>query len=131
MRRLAFPVALWNAPPNAALRPQVVVHGYPTAEIKGAFVQGCYQGCFANFVEAIGEPWALYSATRVPGEESPLRWVRELRGRRWGIDFPEPEPRPQPNALVLPDGSLLLEGRGDGSGGDGEIGVSPQRSGGR
>jgi hypothetical protein len=108
-------VALWNAPPNAALRTQVVVHSYTTAEIEGAFVQRRYQGCFANFVEAIGKPWAIYSATRVPGEEPPLRWVLELRGRRWGIDFPEPEPRPESNALVLPDGSLLLEERSDGS----------------
>lgn len=101
-------VALWNARPNAPLRARVAVYRYPVAEIEGAFVVGRYQGCFLWLVEAIGEPWALYSATRIPGEDRLLRWVLDMRGERWGIDFPEPEPRPDPNSLVFPDGSLRL-----------------------
>jgi len=101
-------VTLWNARHNVALHEQVAQHGYPVVEIDGAFVQGRVYGCGASFVEATGEPWALYSATRIPGEDRSLRWVLDMRGKRWGIDFPEPEPRPEPNALVLPDGSLRL-----------------------
>jgi hypothetical protein len=103
-------VALWNAPNNATVRHQVARRGYPVADIEGAFVEGRYQGCFAWIGGAIGQPWALHSATRFPGEAEPLRWVLDMRGERWGIDFPEPEPRPEPNALVLPDGSLELQG---------------------
>jgi hypothetical protein len=103
-------VALWNEPRNTVARAEVTAHGYPTAEIDGAFVEGRYQGCFTWFVHAMGEPWALYSATRIPGEDTPLRWRLDLRGRRWGSDFPVPEPVPEPNTIVLPDGSLSLRG---------------------
>jgi hypothetical protein len=101
-------VALWNAPDNALGRARVAAHDFESAQIEGAFVEGRYEGCFAWFVQGTGEPWALYSAMRVPGENRPLRWVIDLRGQRWGIDFPEPEPKPQPNASVLEDGSLSL-----------------------
>jgi hypothetical protein len=102
-------VALWNSRRNATLRAEVAVHGYSAAEIEGASAEGRYQGCFASFAEAIGEPWALYSASRIPGQDRSIRWVLDLSGDRWGIDFPEPEPPPEPNALVLSDGSLHPE----------------------
>jgi hypothetical protein len=84
------------------------IQDYPTADVEGAFVEGRYQGCFAWFGAGTGSGWAFYSATRIPGEERPLRWVVDMRGRRWGVDFPVPEPRPDPNAVVRPDGSLQL-----------------------
>lgn len=101
-------VALWNTPANDDLRAEVARNGYRVVEVGGAFVEGRYQGCFASFVEAPGRPWALYSATRIPGQDQPLRWVLDMRGESWGIDFPEPEPRAEPNALVLPNGSIRL-----------------------
>lgn len=103
-------LTLWNAPHNAAARERVAAHDYPTAEIDGTFVEGRYQGCYASFVQGVGAPWALFSATRIPGEDRPLRWRLDMDGRRWGRDFPEPEPVPEPNANVLPDGSLSLRG---------------------
>jgi hypothetical protein len=103
-------VALWNAPRNAAARERVAAQGYATAKIDGTFEEERYQGCFASFVQAVGEPWALYSAIRIPGEGRPLRWRLDIHGRRWGSDFPEPEPVPEPNAVVLPDGSLRIRG---------------------
>jgi hypothetical protein len=103
-------IALWNAPRNTIARAEVVSHRYATAEIDGTFVDDRYQGCFTWFVHSMGEPWALYSATRIPGEDTPLRWRLDIRGRRWGSDVPIPEPVPEPNTIVLPDGSLSLGG---------------------
>ncbi len=103
-------VELWNSPPNAVIRAEVVAAGYTTTDIDGVFQEGRYQGCSAWFVDGIGEPWALYSATRIPGEDTPLVWGLELRGRRWGSDAPVPEPAPEPDSVVLSDGSLSLRG---------------------
>jgi hypothetical protein len=103
-------VALWNAPHNTVARTQVVRNGYAMADIGGSFAEDRYQGCFAWFVGATGEPWALYSATRIPGEDTLLRWRLDLRGRRWGRDVPVPEPVPEPDAAVLQDGSLSIRG---------------------
>ena len=103
-------VALWNAPGNTVLRAEVAAHGYPTADIDGVFQEGRYQGCSAWLVQGIGEPWAIYSATRIPGEERPLEWVLDGHGSRWGISFPVPEPAPEPDVVVLTDGSLSLRG---------------------
>jgi hypothetical protein len=104
-------VALWNAPHNAAAREWVATHGYATVEIDGTFSDNRYQGCYASFVQGIGEPWALYSATRIPREDRSLGWRLDMHGGRWGSDFPVPEPVPEPNAIVLPDGSLSVRGR--------------------
>jgi hypothetical protein len=104
-------VALWNAPHNAAARERVAAHGYATAKIEGAFVEERYQGCFASFVQAVGAPWEYFSATRIPGEDRRLRWRLDIHGRRYGSDFPVPELVPEPNAIVLPDGSLSLQGK--------------------
>ena len=101
-------VVLWNAPHNAAVQAGVVARGYTTADIHGAHVEGHYEGCFASFVGAVGEPWAFYSAARIPGEDRPLRWQLDWRGSQWGIDIPVPEPEPEPNAVVRPNGSLSL-----------------------
>jgi len=103
-------VALWNSPRNAVIRAEVAAGGYATADIGGVFQEERYQGCSAWFVHGIGEPWALYSATRIPWEDRPLAWVLDLRGRRWGSDAPVPEPAPEPDSVVLPDGSLSLRG---------------------
>jgi hypothetical protein len=82
--------------------------GYSAAEIGGDFSEDRYQGCYATFGADIGEPWALYSAVRIPGTGDPLRWRLEAREAEWGIGFPPPWDRPQPNATVKPDGSLSL-----------------------
>jgi hypothetical protein len=107
-------VDLWNANGNARLRAEVARNGYPVVEVEGAFVEGRYQGCFASFAEAVGKPWALYHATRIPGQDRPLSWVLDVRGESWGIDSPidsqESLPPPEPNALVLRDGSIRLKG---------------------
>lgn len=102
-------VALWNTPGNANPLEKVARNAYIVVEVGGACVESRYQGCFVSFVEEARKPWALCSATRIPGEEQPLRWVLDMRGEQWGIDFPEPEPPPELNAFVLPDGSIRLE----------------------
>jgi hypothetical protein len=101
-------VALWNAPRNAAHRQEVTNRGYPSAEINGAFSEERYQGCFATFANDVGKPWALYSATRIPGTEARLEWRLDAQAQRWGTGFPPPRDRPRPNASVQPDGSLSL-----------------------
>ena len=103
-------VELWNAPRNAVIRAEVAAGGYTKTDIDGVFQEGRYQGCSAWFVHAIGEPWALYSATRIPGDDRPLVWGLDLHGRRWGNDAPVPEPAPELDFVVLPDGSLSLRG---------------------
>lgn len=87
----------------------MAAQGYGTAKLEGVFDAERYQGCSALLVQAIGGPWALYSATRIPGEDKPLRWLLYGHGCRWGSEFPG-EPVPQPNAVVLSDGSLSLQG---------------------
>ena len=101
-------VALWNAPHNAAVRAEVVARDYSTADIDGAYAEERYEGCFVAFVDAVGEPWAFYSAARIPGEKQSLRWGLDWRGSQWGVDIPVPEPAPEPNAVVRVDGSLSL-----------------------
>jgi hypothetical protein len=101
-------VALWNAPRNAATRVGVSANGYRAVQIDGTYSEGRYGGCFAWFLHDTGEPWALFSALRIPGEGRPLRWTLDLRGRRWGIDIAVPEPVPGPNAVVVEDGSIRL-----------------------
>lgn len=103
-------IALWNAPRNSVLRAEVASRGYPTVDIDSVFQEGRYQGCSAWFVQGIREPWAIYSATRIPGEERPLEWVLDGHGPQWGISFPVPEPAPESDAVVLTDGSLSLGG---------------------
>lgn len=101
-------ISLWNAPPNAEHREEVAKRGYPTAEIDETFSEDRYEGCYAFFLAGFGEPWAIYSAVRIPGTDTPLEWRLEMRGQEWGMDHPEPDPRPQPNAIVQHDGSLSL-----------------------
>lgn len=102
-------VALWNAPNNAALRAAVLDVGYPVVEVHGAFSEDRYQGCAATFSGDIGEPWALYSAVRIPGTETPLRWQLDVAESRWGsgVQLP-PQDAPQPNATVRPNGTVSL-----------------------
>jgi hypothetical protein len=101
-------VSLWNAPHNAAVRAEVVARDYTRGDVDGAYVEDRYEGCFVALVDAVGEPWAFYSAARIPGEKRSLRWDLDWRGSRWGIDIPVPEPAPEPNAVVRADGSLSL-----------------------
>jgi hypothetical protein len=101
-------VALWNAPNNAAFRSRVSDLGYPSAEIGGAFSEDRYQGCFVTFSGGAREPWALYSATRIPGADTPLRWMLDAFEPHWGSGFPTPRDQPRPNATVEPDGSVSL-----------------------
>jgi hypothetical protein len=101
-------VALWNAPDNAALRSEISDRGYPSAEISGAFSEARYQGCFATFSGEVGEPWALYSATRIPGTDTPLWWRLDVDDPRWGAGFPPPWNQPRPNVLVHSDGNVSL-----------------------
>jgi hypothetical protein len=103
-------VTLWNAPINAVNRAQVEELEYPAAEIDGAYEEGRYEGCFAIFATGVGEPWALYSAARIPGNDDPLRWRLEVSEAEWGSGFQLPsQDRPQPKAIVEPDGSLSLQ----------------------
>jgi hypothetical protein len=99
-------VDLWNAPHNASIRALVAAHNFPVAQIQGLFVEDREEGCSAWFVRGIGEPWALYGATRVPRDDRPLRWVFQTKGQRLRIDSPEPAPKP--NAVVFANGSLSL-----------------------
>ena len=102
-------VALWNAPSNASTRARVRAQAYAKAEIEGVFEEGRYQGCSAWFIQTTEGPWTFYSATRIPGEDRPLRWTFGTHVRRWGSEFPN-DPTPDLNATVLPDGSLSLRG---------------------
>jgi len=101
-------VSLWNAPRNAAHREEVAGRGYPRVEINGAFSEERYQGCVATFAGDVGEPWALYGATRIPGTDVRLEWKLDVRAYRWGTGFPPPRDRPRANAIVQADGSLAL-----------------------
>ena len=101
-------VSLWNAPRNAAHREEVAKGGYLRAEINGAYSEDRYQGCVAIFADDVGEPWALYGATRIPGTEERLEWTLDVRAKRWGTGFPPPRDRPRSNAIVQLDGSLSL-----------------------
>lgn len=102
-------VALWNAPANGAHRSEVSVLDYPSAEIGGAFSEDRYQGCFVTFSSGVGRPWAMYSATRLPGTDRELRWQLDVAEREWGSGFQAPPfDRPRSNASVRPDGSLVL-----------------------
>jgi hypothetical protein len=65
-------VALWNASNNAEFRSGVSHRGYSSVEIRGVFSEERYQGCFATFSGDVGEAWALYSATRIPGSDRQL-----------------------------------------------------------
>jgi hypothetical protein len=100
-------VALWNAPQNARLQALVTTSRYWFLDVAGVFSEGRYEGCGATFFGGQGEPWAMFSAVRVPRQERPLRWVLDLRGQSWGFDDPLGEPRPTPNAIVLPDGRIV------------------------
>jgi hypothetical protein len=82
--------------------------GQQMAEINGVFSEERYQGCVAIFADEVGEPWALYGATRIPGTEARLEWKLDARAQRWGTGFPPPRDQPRPNAIVQPDGSLSL-----------------------
>jgi hypothetical protein len=102
-------VAFWNAPSNASIRTAVLEDGYPVVEIDGVYSEGRYQGCSATFSGDLGEPWALYSAVRIPGTDTPLRWQLDVDESRWGSGFQlPPNERPQPNATVRPDGTAFL-----------------------
>jgi hypothetical protein len=103
-------VDLWNASRNATVRAQVAARSYPVAHIGGVFSEGREEGCSAWFVRGIQDAWALYSATRVPGQDRRLRWQLGIKGQRWEIEFPY-DPPPQPNAIVLANGSLSLRDR--------------------
>lgn len=101
-------VSLWNAPGNAANRMEVVTGGYPRAEIDGTFSEDRYQGCVATFSGDVGDPWALYGATRIPGTPKRLRWKLDVSAKEWGTGLPPPWDRPRANAIVRRDGSLAL-----------------------
>jgi hypothetical protein len=101
-------VALWNEPQNAVVREQVSERGYPGAHIDGVYSDERYEGCVAWFFGAIGEPWATYDATRIPGRARPLRWTLLERGKRWSHDSPEPTAARELNAAVHEDGSISL-----------------------
>jgi hypothetical protein len=86
------------------------MRGYPAADIDGTFSEGRYQGCSAWLLDVVGEPWALYSATRIPGEETPLNWKLALRGRRWGAMSPFQTLDHSGTRSSCPDGLFRLEG---------------------
>jgi len=79
-------VALWNADHNSARRARAGANGYQVARIVGVYFEDRYEGCSAWLWIRRDELWALYGATRVPGDDVPLRWIRDLHGDAWLSD---------------------------------------------
>jgi hypothetical protein len=92
---------------NQANRSLVRGRGFPLATVRGVEPNKAGQpGCSVLLREREDRSWLLFGAEFVT--ESSVVWDGGVSGVRYGTDSPTGEVDDTPNAMLQPDGSLVL-----------------------
>jgi hypothetical protein len=98
---------LWNAPANQANRSVVGEHAFPLATVRGVEPNKAGQpGCSVFLREREDGPWLWFGAYFVT--ETSVVWDGGVSGVRYGTDSPTGYMDDTPDAMLQPDGSLVL-----------------------
>ena len=98
---------LWNAPANQANRSVVGGRAFPLATVRGVPPNKAGQpGCSVLLREREDGPWLWFGAAFVT--ETSVVWDGGVSGVRYGTDSPTGDVDDTPNAMLQPDGSLVL-----------------------
>ena len=98
---------LWNAPANQANRSVVRGRSFPLATVRGVAPNKAGQpGCSVLLREREDGPWLAFGAYFVT--ETSVVWDGGVSGVRYGTDSPTGYVDDTPNAMLQPDGSLVL-----------------------
>ena len=98
----------WNSGANTANQGKAAASSAKMAIVDSSSNKAGEGGCSVTVLEGTGGPWSLFATTLVQLRQSPGTWFVQT-GQRWRIDSPEPEKAP--NAMLRPDGTLVLSPR--------------------
>jgi hypothetical protein len=97
---------LWNAPANHPNRSVVRGRSFPLATVRGVPPNKAGQpGCSVLLREREDGPWLWFGAVVT---ETSVVWDGGVSGVRYGTDSPTGDVDDTPNAMLQPDGSLVL-----------------------
>jgi hypothetical protein len=97
---------LWNAPANQANRSLVGGQAFPLVTVRGVAPNKAGQpGCSVFLREREDGPWLWFGAIVT---ETSVVWDGGVSGVRYGTDSPTGYMDGNPNAMLQPDGSLVL-----------------------
>lgn len=98
---------LWNAPANQANRSVVSGHAYPLATVRGIAPNKAGQPrCSVLLREREDGPWLWFGGYFSP--QFSVVWDGGVSGVRYGTDSRTGDVDDTPNAMLQPDGSLVL-----------------------
>jgi hypothetical protein len=97
---------LWNGPANQTNRSMVRGRSFPLATARGGGPNKAgQQGCSVLLREREDGPWLAFGAAIT---ETSVAWDGGVSGVRYGTDSPTGYVDDTPNAMLQPDGSLVL-----------------------
>ena len=96
---------LWNAPANQANRSVVRGRAFPLATVRGVPPNKAGQPGCSVFLRGEDGPWLWFGAVVT---ETSVVWDGGVSGVRYGTDSPTGYMDDTPNAMLQPDGSLVL-----------------------
>jgi hypothetical protein len=97
---------LWNGPANQTNRSMVRGRSFPLVTVRGGGPNKAgQQGCSVLLREREDGPWLAFGAAIT---ETSMVWDGGVSGVRYGTDSPTGYVDDTPNAMLQPDGSLVL-----------------------
>jgi hypothetical protein len=98
---------LWNASANRANQSVVRGHAFPLATVRGVEPNKAGRpGCSVLLRQREDGAWLAFGAEFVT--ETSVAWDGGVSGVRYGTDSPTGDVDDNPNAMLQPDGSLVL-----------------------